>query len=137
MPKFESTLRFSSYFVMIQAIILITSVFSVLYLPWAPFSRILLVIIVIGYGIFNFYRQKQWDGISQDEDGWYLKKENRPVNITLAGDSTITPFLTILRFHQLGKRYKQSYMIFKDAMPEPLYRQLTVRLRYFKLSKTT
>lgn len=131
MQRFVSTLHFSKHFTAIQLIILLGSMASILYLPWGWLNKALLIGMVIGYGIFNFYRQNAWDAIGHDADGWFLRKNDTQTGICLAGDSTVTPWMTVLRFHYTNKRRVQSYMIFKDAMPEEVYRQFIVRLRYF------
>lgn len=134
MPKFESTLHLSNYFILIQAIMLFGSMISVCYLPFSGLIKAISIIGLLGYSGWNLYGHLQWQGIGQDMDGWYLQKAGEKIPISLSGDSTITSFVSILRFKQEGKFLKQSCMIFKDALSAVMYRELVVRIKHFRSS---
>lgn len=108
------------------------SIISVCYLPFSGLTKTILMMSLLGYSLWNFYHHIQWQGIGQDIDGWYLKKAGEQIPIILSGDSTITSIVSILRFRQEGKFLKQSCVIFKDALSADMYRQLIVRIKYFK-----
>lgn len=51
----------------------------------------------------------------------------------IAGDTTLTQFVCILRFKAGEGRFKKSCIIFKDSLPEGQYRRLIVILKGMKL----
>ncbi len=128
MPKFESTLHLSKYFAVMQLIILAGSLIGVCYIPCLVWVKTILIMVVLGCSIQNFYSQMQWQAIGQDVNGWYLKKAGEKLYVTFLGQSTVTSMVSILCFSEEGKYLKQSCMIFKDAMPSDRYRQLVVML---------
>lgn len=107
------------------------SLVSLFYLPFLGIIKVVLVFGVFTYFIWNISSQRKWHSIGQDRKGWYLQQSDEKSYITLAGDSTVTGLVTILRFTRQGKYLKESSMIFKDSLPADLYRQLIVRLKYF------
>lgn len=111
------------------------SIAIVLYLPWLFFYKIMLLAILVSYSARTIHLQKQWQAIEHDSDGWYLLRQGEKISIQLAGDSTITPLVLILRFTLAEKRFKQTYALFKDSLQQDIYRQLIVRLRYFGQNK--
>lgn len=131
MPKFESTLRRSNYFALLQSILLIGSLASVFYLLFSGLIKALLVFCLMSYFVWNLYSHRQWKGIGQDQNGWYIERRAEKNYVNLAGDSTVTGFVTILRFKRQEKYFKESCLIFRDSLPADLYRQLIVRLKYF------
>ena len=132
MQKFESTLHLSNYYVLIQLILVVGSLASVAYLTVNGLIKCLLIFGVLGYGIWTIYRHFQWQVIGQDEDGWYLKSADKKIPIAVKEESTVTSLVSVLRFNLPEKRFTQSYVIFKDAMPMGNYRQFIVRMRFFK-----
>lgn len=111
---------------------LLGSIASIFCLPINMLAKSALLLLVVGYILWNLYQNLQWQGIGQDAEGWYLESAGEKINIAVAGDSTITPIVSILRFHLPGKRLKCACVIFKDAMSHDIYRQFTVRIKYFK-----
>lgn len=128
MPKFVSTLHLSKFFVLIQCIMLIGSVISVCCLPFSVLTKGMLILSLLVYSAWNFYSNNQWRVIGQDIDGWYLEKAGERIFLNLCGESTVTSFVSILRFTRAETFLKQSCIIFNDAMPRDLYRQLIVRM---------
>lgn len=108
------------------------SLAGIAYVPIPGWIKIMLVLGVISYGVWNMYQQLQWQAIGHDEDGWYLKNAEGKMPIILGEDSTVTSLVWVLRFKLPGKRFSQSCVIFKDAMSVSAYRQFIMRMKFFK-----
>ncbi len=132
MPKFVSTLHFSNCFILVQFLLLIGAILSVIYLPYSWWVKWVAILCVLGSSGWSLYRHFEWRSIGHDANGWYLQKAGEKFYIVPLGESTVTSFATIIRFTQSGKRFRQSYVIFKDSMTTDQYREFTVRMRYFK-----
>ncbi len=131
MQKFESTLHFSSYFAIIQGVILVGALACIFSLSIGPLFKSILVLGILGHGLWNIYRPLPWQIIGHDETGWYLKDGDKKIDIDIGGDSTVTSLVSILRFKLPEKRLKETLILFKDAMPTDSYRQFIVRMKYF------
>jgi len=105
---------------------------SVNYLSVSTLTRITLMLGLVAYSIWNFYSNRQWQAIGHDANGWYLRKAGRFIPIIPLGDSTVTSFVSILRFKQDKKWLKQSCIIFRDSLSDNDYRRFFVRMKYFK-----
>lgn len=130
MPKFESTLRLSNYFVIIQLVMLIGGVTCTLFLNFSLLIKCLLCFSLVIYSFWNVYWQTRWQGILHDGKDWYLQRLNEKVPVIFYGESIVTSFVSILLFKQ-GNFLKKSCVILKDSMPADQYRQFTVRIKYF------
>ena len=136
MPRFASTLHLSSYFVMLQVFLLIGSLACISYLSCSVWLKFSLILIVCAYSVWILSHNRQWQSIGEDADGWYLiKKNGQKIPACWLGDSTVTSFVSILRFKVDGCFFRQSCLVFRDSMPDNLYRQLTVRLTYWPRAK--
>jgi hypothetical protein len=60
---------------------------------------------------------------------WHLITNDKVYAGELAGDSTITGRLLVLRFAQNGAKLKRTFVIFKDALEASIYRRLLIQLR--------
>lgn len=60
---------------------------------------------------------------------WCIQTRTSSYAATLLGDSTITPFISILRFRMPDKLLPKSCVIFYDALKKNKYRQLVVLLK--------
>lgn len=130
MPKFESTLHLSKIFQYIQIVMLTGAVMSS-YMIFSLLINMLITFGLLGYCIWNFYSQAQWQAIGQDSTGWYFKKAGETFYVIFSGDSTVTALVCLLRFKPEGQFFKQSCLIFKDTMSADHYHQLRLRLKYF------
>jgi len=59
-----------------------------------------------------------------------LKTLDKIYTATLAQDCTLTPWVSVLRFHLPSRLIKKSRVIFCDSMAVNEYRQLLVKCRY-------
>jgi hypothetical protein len=108
------------------------SLISVGYLSVSLLIKITLMLGLVAYSLRIFYSHKQWQAIGHDFNGWYLGKAGSLIPIVPSGDSTITSFVSILRFKQDKKWLKQSCIIFRDSLSDDNYRRFLVRMKYFK-----
>jgi hypothetical protein len=135
MQKFASTLHLSKQFMLLNAILLSGSLAVVYYLPLAGLIKVVLSGILLSYTGYIFHKQMYWRSIKQDANGWWLCSKGHAFKAKISGDSTVTSYVTILRFTVPGAYWKQSCIIFKDAMQSDVYRQLVLRLRFFDAEK--
>ena len=131
MQKLESPLYLSRQFVLLHLIVLLGSLGVICYssLPWLV--KLILLVLSVLYSGFILYQQQQWQFIQLDENGWQLQRGKERYAIDIAGESTVTSFVTVLRFRVPGNRFKQSCVIFKDTMEPEVYRRMVVCLRFF------
>src|SRR5437879_12434526 len=132
MPKFESTLHLSRCFVLIQLVLLSVNILITCYLPFSWIVKIITILCLSGSSSWSLYRHLEWQAIGHDDNGWYLQKMGEKYYIVPLGESMVTSFVSIIRFSLPDKRFKQSHVIFKDAMTKDQYREFIVRVRYFK-----
>lgn len=65
-------------------------------------------------------------------NAWHLLSTKDQLIGELAGDSTVTRLVSILRFTIPQKRLKRSYVIFNDSMTANEYRRLIVCVKCYK-----
>jgi hypothetical protein len=128
MPKFESTLRFSRYFTGLQLILCMGSLLSLTQVFMPVSLKISLILSVLLYFLWNCYSHRQWQSIGHDDNGWYLEKNSKRIPVIPAGDSTLTSFVSILRFREDNKWFTQSCLIFRDSLSADNYRRFLVRI---------
>lgn len=63
------------------------------------------------------------------QDGWRLYTGTQSFSATLKGDTTITRWVSILRFRVANKTFPMSVVVFHDALEANQYRQMVVALR--------
>jgi hypothetical protein len=129
MQKFASQLHLSKQFILLHLAMLFGSLAIVWYLPWTGIIKTAVMFACFGYSFFILHQHRRWRAIRHDESGWWLQHADEEFNIEIAGESTVTTYVTVLRFIIPGKRLKQSFVIFRDAMRGDSYRQFVVRLR--------
>ena len=121
-------------------ILLLITVFSstvvVVCLPVSFWVKLLLLGLLCLYGAniiwkFGLLRSKTavLGVILQSEGLWhiYIGKQSYPAK--LMGNSTVTGFVSILRFQVLGSFWPKSCVVFSDSVDSDHYRQLLVLLR--------
>jgi hypothetical protein len=116
-------------------LVLVCTVGIVFTLPIPPIRKGFLILLVLSYGSRLFWNRALLQGgdsilrLSYDSERWELQDRIKTWNAELCGESTITHFLSILRFTTPNKRKKRTCLIFKDALGQDRYRQLVVILR--------
>lgn len=108
------------------------------YLPVSVAVKFLCCLLVFCYGGYIFWQygilQGMYSivGLRHQSDGlWLLKARYDGFTAELMGDSTVTRWVSVLRF-RIPKRFsKKTCILFYDSLPEGQYRELLVRLRMF------
>jgi hypothetical protein len=100
---------------------------------WIKLPGFLLLLI---YGVYLFWSRGLLRGkyavTALDYAGdkrWRIYRENQQVDAELLGDSTVTGWVSVLRFRVRGQRWPVSCVVFKDALLADQYRQLLVVLK--------
>jgi len=135
MQELGSTLHHSKQFVLLHLVMLLGSLAMISYLSCAWKIKLLVIVGCVLYSVHILKRQRQWQYIRHDKSGWWLTSAGKECNIEISGDSTVTAYVTVLRFIIPEKKFKQTCVIFKDAMDADSYRKMVVRLRYFDSKK--
>ncbi len=134
MQKLESKFQISKLFILIQVVLALGSIAIVCYLTMALAIKIALISGILLYSRIIFKDQLQWEAIRHDTNGWSLRRLGEDIPIEIAGESTVTHYVSILRFILPGKRLKSACVIFRDNLEQDHYRQLIVRLRYMRIA---
>lgn len=129
MQKLETQLGRSNYLMILHATKVLGSLAIIGYLPMGLLVKCLLCSWVMGYSAWVLIRNQQWQAIAHDQVGWSIQYRDQFVPIQIDGSTTITHWVTILRFMLPQQKRKRSCVIFRDAVSADLYRQLMVRLR--------
>lgn len=67
-----------------------------------------------------------------NSNGWAIGKAQSLDLAQVCGDSTVTTWVSVLRFKVAKKRAKQTCVIFRDSLGSEQYRRLLVALRTVK-----
>jgi hypothetical protein len=135
MRKLDITVNPSRYFIFFGLAATVGGLLICLTLPLGFFLKIFLLGCVLAYGwhlIFSQALQHHSQAIvkiSYESERWFLHTRTHSGPANLCGDSTMTGFLSILRFNRDGVRKKQSCVIFKDALEPDFYRRLITAVR--------
>jgi len=130
MQKLDIQLRPSKWFAIYQIVLLLTSLVIVFYLPVLDWLKISLSVAIIMYSLFIFYNQRNLRALTHDQQRWCVQTLGGSFEASLCGDSTVTTFMSILRFKIAGKFFKRSYVVFKDTMLADDYRKLIVHTKW-------
>lgn len=135
MQELGSTLHLSKQFVLLHLVMLLGSLALIGYLSCAWEIKVLMMVVCVVYSAYILKYQRQWQSIRHDKNGWWLTSAGKECNIEIIGDSTVTAYVTVLRFIVEGRKFKQACVIFKDSMEADAYRKMVVRLRYVDSKK--
>lgn len=97
--------------------------------------KILLFSFILIYGARIFLRYgllKNRHSILQlvvDSNGCSIRTNQEVLAVKLLGESTLTTWLSILRFSHLENKNKYSCLIFKDSIGSEAYRRLLVAIK--------
>jgi toxin CptA len=112
------------------------SVIIAFVLPFAQWQCALLAAVLITYGVSIFWRfalmkaETSVTAIRKNDGGsWLLTTRGGTMEAALRGDSTVTNFISILRFDVPGKKRPIASIIFRDSMSADDYRRLVGALR--------
>ncbi|MDR3491724.1 MAG: hypothetical protein P4M12_06735 [Gammaproteobacteria bacterium] len=137
MLKIDMHIKPSKYYLSIMLLLFVVSLAIVISLSvtlWVKAALIAGVCLYLGFILWDqclLNSALAVHGLSYD-DGWFLHEKNSMIAASLCGSSTLTGFVSILRFAVENKKKKRSFLIFKDSISPGLYRQLLVQLRTLK-----
>ncbi len=135
MHRIDINLQPSAYFKWLLCLITLGSLFISFSLPVHILIRFFLASIVIIYAVSIFYSgywmksKKSIAGLLFNDGNWQIFCLNKRLDVKLCGESTVTNWVSVLRFQVLNTRQKYTSIIFKDAMNAEDYRRLIVLLR--------
>jgi hypothetical protein len=113
---------------LISSIILI-NIIIILTLPVFALVKLLLMCLVAAYSVYVWKQLQQTSGIRGDK--WLIRQRDKVDEGVLRGDSTVTPFVSVLRFSMPGKFLATSCVVFMDSLSKDAYRQLRVIVRMY------
>lgn len=129
-------LKPSKYYSIFLAIALLASVIVVVTIKANIWIKLLVLALLAFYGSYTFLRYallKTRDSILALQlvsgNEWQVTTRAGVQSMEVQGDSTITPWLSVLRFKVSGKRSALSCIVLKDSLPDEEYRQLVAILR--------
>ena len=97
-------------------------------LPFPIGYKLVLWVLVIAYGVYLLRRSIM--GLSYYERQWCLHTHRGDIFAELSRESTVTTWVCVLRFVIPGRFFKKTCVIFQDAIPRNVYRQLLVHIRH-------
>ena len=142
MQNIDIHLKPSILFVSLILMMTGISLIVICFLPIFLVVKIILLIITLGYGMpilqrDGFLRHSQSIiGLNLNKEGeWQLRSRSKEISAILLGESTVTPFVCVLRFALPHQRKKQSCVIFKDSVEKEVYRKLLSTLNNYKVGE--
>ncbi|HTM63385.1 MAG TPA: protein YgfX [Gammaproteobacteria bacterium] len=136
MQNHEFNLHSSRIYGSFLVAMLLGSAIIVLTLPLAIWLRTLILSALIVYGALVFNRHvllRASDSIIRlcrlDRERWQLTTRAGAVDANLRGDSTVTAFVSVLRFEDVSGKRLLPCIIFRDSMTADKYRQLISNIR--------
>ncbi|MGQ0595485.1 MAG: protein YgfX [Gammaproteobacteria bacterium] len=110
-------------------------------LPWPAWARVSVAMLLCGSLVWSlaWHVLHRGDAVTeailQGDGSWTVRAgPAEPVSATLANDSVVTPYLTVLLF-KLADGRRRSLLVLPDNIEPETFRRLRVRLR-FPLSGT-
>jgi hypothetical protein len=140
MRRIDIQIKPSKLFILLLAVTTVCCIIIVATLPLSILNKLFISAVVLVYAWFLLINWGLLHGkniitqLGYGEEGWtLLDRENNIWRGEICGDSTLTPFLGILRFKLEGQRKKRSCLVFKDTLHDDLYRRLMVTVRTAKI----
>lgn len=135
MQNIDILIKPSFYFKLYAVLLISGSIFAVLYSSLFLWIKIFLLVLVGLYGhvLWLSSSLKSPESITRlrlQSGRCLLNDQSDYFLADILGDTTITSFVTVLRFKKMGSTRKQSCLIFCDAVSKEEYRRLRVGLRY-------
>ena len=119
-----------------MAIIFIAAAVMMMSLSFSLIYKLIGLALIILYGAQTLWRYgflrdtKSVQSIQMIEDKkWRVSFRNVVMTGELLGDSTVTSYLSVLRFKFDDRRYPVSCIVFRDSLPKDQYRDLIVTIR--------
>jgi hypothetical protein len=134
MHRIDINLQQSTSFKILLSLITLFSVIIACSLLLSLFCKLFLSSITICYVVYIFYTVTLLQGqhivteLSFNQEGWQIRSQKNKLRVELSGDSTVTNWISILRFKTSNKQ-KYVAVIFRDMLSADAYRRLIVLLR--------
>ena len=135
MPKIDINLKPSKCFLALTLLTVAACYYIIYTLPVLKVYKTLLWLLTTRY-LWRISREwillKSGHSIYRlilDQDGWALHTRLGVLRADLCGESTVTQWVSILRFQIREGAYKRSCVIFRDMLTGDDYRRLLVLLR--------
>ena len=129
-------LKPSIFAMILLAIIFCVSAYILITLPWSPFIKLVGMAMLIAYFaslIWRFGLCLSQYGLTKinylGDQHYVLEKYQQNIQARLRGDSTITPYVSILRFQIKGRRLPYNSVIFRDSLKQGDYQRLLAMIR--------
>ena len=135
MRKIDIKLQVSKIFLSCTLAIFALSIAIVFSLPLLVGVKFLLILVVSAYGLIFVLPEvllKKGTSIlsmSIDRTTWRIYDQLHGFSAELSGTSTVTTFVSVLRFKIPDQKKIRSCVIFRDSLPADQYRTLIVRAR--------
>ena len=130
MQNIDMLLKPSIFFISLILMMTGGSLVIIYFLPIFHLIKIFLSLITLEYGRRILWREgflrhpQSILGLSLNKEGaWQLRSRSKEISAILLGESTVTPFVCVLRFALPHQRKKQSCVIFKDSVKKEVYRK--------------
>jgi hypothetical protein len=133
MPEIKIPLRQSNFFTGLLFFVVLGSVVIIFNLPVLWWVKFILMSFVLIYGGKIFLDQREILGLSFGEKGWDLLLRDGKISALLANDSTVTRWVSVLRFSVEGKWLKKSCLVWWDSVSRDDYRKMIVAARWMKV----
>lgn len=137
MPNQDFNLRVSLYFLIVATILLAGSLILVWLQPMGWALKLVCTTIIAVYGGYIVQHHVLLQGKQavyrlnyQGEGRWEVYMANQPYSAELRGDSTVTTWVSVLRFQVAGRRFPISTVVFRDSFMQDEYRRLVVLLKF-------
>lgn len=130
MPALNFKLSYSKQWTAIILFLVGLNLAIILSLPAQVWVKLLLLIILFTYGALNLKTQGRWVCLQYRNNGlWQLRDHLNVYEAELSGDSTITRWVSILRFRTLPSGKIKSCVVFQDSLDKQAYRRLMMMVR--------
>lgn len=136
MQNIDINIKPSKVFNALIIIVFFVSILITIYLPIHSKIIVLVCILNVIYTMYIFWTHgllKSAQSINAirylSDRTWLITTAKNHYVGELCGDSTITRWVSVLRFKQPDRWQKQSMVLFRDALAPLQYRQLLVQLR--------
>ena len=125
----------SKFFSGLTLAVIMTTMIIISTLPLSLAVKLVLVLLTFGYGFRIFHHdclmksKSSIHNLYLNNDGWWLATNTAVAPARICGDSTLSAFVSVLRFKIEGCKRKHSLVLFRDAVSTDAYRRLLVTLR--------
>jgi hypothetical protein len=134
----EFILKPSRQFFMLQLVAWVSSILITCTLPVHGVIKLMLILVVSSYCGFMVWRYGLLRGKSvvlalkhREDNFWQLREHDATYQAELMGNSTVTPWVTVLQFRLPNQILRKHCVIFRDSLIPDRYRQLMVTVRMF------